>query len=91
MRASRLVLVASVFASALVAAAGCVPKRDLQPDQIDKLGALAEVMDVQATVADPQYAGSEIGQCIVQAVKRWNFPSSDAPYETELPFVLTAE
>jgi hypothetical protein len=39
----------------LVAVAGCVPHRDLQPDQIDKLGKLDDVMDVQATVADPQF------------------------------------
>jgi cytochrome c556 len=39
---------------------GCVPHRDLPPDQIDKLAKLSEVMDVQATVADPQFkkAGS---------------------------------
>jgi hypothetical protein len=36
----------------------CVPKRDLPPDQIEKLGKLAEVMDVQATVADPQFKKS---------------------------------
>lgn len=35
--------------------AACVPKRDLPPDQIEKLGKLSEVMDVQATVADPQF------------------------------------
>ena len=34
---------------------GCVPKRDLPPDQIEKLGKLTDVMDVQATVADPQF------------------------------------
>jgi cytochrome c556 len=46
---------------AVLLAAACVPHRDLQPDQIDKLGALDDVMDVQATVADPQFkkAGQE--------------------------------
>jgi cytochrome c556 len=35
---------------------GCAPPhRDLPPDQIEKLGDLASVMDVQATVADPQF------------------------------------
>ncbi|MDB4997914.1 MAG: hypothetical protein JWM74_5346 [Myxococcaceae bacterium] len=35
---------------------GCAPPhRDLPPDQIEKLGKLEEVMDVQATVADPQF------------------------------------
>ena len=38
-----------------LAALACVPKRDLPPDQIEKLGKLSEVMDVQATVADPQF------------------------------------
>jgi hypothetical protein len=33
----------------------CVPKRDLPADQIEKLGKLSEVMDVQSTVADPQF------------------------------------
>jgi hypothetical protein len=42
-----------LFAAILCAA--CVPKRDLQPDQIDKLEKLDDVMDVQATVADPQF------------------------------------
>jgi Cytochrome C' len=31
------------------------PHRDLPPDQIEKLGDLGQVMDVQATVADPQF------------------------------------
>jgi len=52
-------LAASSLTVALVLAA-CVPHRDLQPDQIDKLDKLAEVMDVQATVADPQF--KKIGQ-----------------------------
>lgn len=38
----------------------CVPHRDLPPDQIEKLGKLDEVMDVQSTVADPQM--SKAGQ-----------------------------
>ncbi len=48
-----------VTAWALVAAA-CVPKRDLPPAEIEKLGRLKDVMDVQATVADPQF--SKIGE-----------------------------
>lgn len=39
----------------LFAIAACVPKRDLPPDQISKLTKLDEVMDVQATIADPQF------------------------------------
>jgi hypothetical protein len=40
----------------LLPLAACAPpKRDLQPAQIDSLGKLDEVMDVQATVADPQF------------------------------------
>jgi hypothetical protein len=39
----------------VVALAGCFPKRDLPPDEIQKLDALAKVMDVQATIADPQF------------------------------------
>jgi hypothetical protein len=37
-----------------------VPHRDLPPDEIEKLDKLDEVMDVQATVADPQF--KKIGQ-----------------------------
>ena len=37
------------------AASSCVPKRDLPPDQIERLTKLADVMDVQSTVADPQF------------------------------------
>jgi len=39
----------------VVFAVGCVPHRDYPPDQIDKLAKLDEVMDVQATIADPQF------------------------------------
>ena len=39
----------------LVLLGACVPKRDLPPDQIQKLAKLDEVMDVQATIADPQF------------------------------------
>ena len=35
--------------------AACVPHRDLPPDQIEKLDKLADVMDVQATISDPQF------------------------------------
>jgi hypothetical protein len=45
---------------ALSSVLACVPKRDLPPDQIEKLGQLSDVMDVQATVADPQF--SKIGK-----------------------------
>lgn len=38
-----------------VAVCACVPKKDLPPDQIDKLTKLSDVMDVQATVVDPQF------------------------------------
>ena len=47
-------LLLSIAALALLTS--CVPKRDLPPDQIEKLGKLDDVMDVQATVADPQFA-----------------------------------
>src|SRR3954468_3318855 len=49
----RVFFVTAVVTTAL--AASCVPKRDLPPDQIEKLDKLDEVMDVQATVADPQF------------------------------------
>ena len=44
----------------LVVFVACVPHRDLPPDQIEKLDKLDQVMDVQATVADPQWG--KIGQ-----------------------------
>ena len=47
--------VALAFAVGGSWAAGCVPHRDLAPDQIEKLDKLKEVMDVQATVADPAF------------------------------------
>jgi hypothetical protein len=40
---------------AALGAAACVPHRDLPPDQIEKLAKLSDVMDVQATLADPQF------------------------------------
>jgi hypothetical protein len=48
-------LAVCVSSLSLLSALGCVPKRDLPPDQIEKLGKLDEVMDVQSTVADPQF------------------------------------
>jgi hypothetical protein len=52
----RLALVAAFVLPSLA----CVPHRDLPPDQIEKLDKLDDVMDVQATVADPQF--KKIGQ-----------------------------
>jgi hypothetical protein len=40
---------------AFALAVACVPKRDLPPDEIEKLGRLDHVMHVQATIADPQF------------------------------------
>ena len=42
------------------------------------------------SVPDPQYANSEIGQCLAQTIKHWHFPSADAEYETEFPIILQA-
>ena len=50
----------ALFAASLVSAAACVPHRDLPPDQIEKLDKLDDVMDVQSTIADPQF--SKAGQ-----------------------------
>jgi cytochrome c556 len=33
----------------------CVPQRNLPPDQINQLTKLEQVMDVQSTIADPQF------------------------------------
>jgi cytochrome c556 len=54
----RLAFVASAVTFA--AASACVPHRDVPVQDIPKLGNLEEVMDVQATVADPQF--KKIGQ-----------------------------
>ena len=48
-------MIRRTIALALVAAA-CVPHRDLPPDEIEKLDKLDKVMDVQSTIADPQFA-----------------------------------
>jgi cytochrome c556 len=53
MRLSRCPLLLALALSSF--AASCVPKRDLPPDQIERLTKLADVMDVQSTVADPQF------------------------------------
>ena len=59
MSPSRLVLpsaVVSLLSFVLVSLFGCAPPhRDYTPDQIDQTGKLDEIMDVQATVADPQF------------------------------------
>lgn len=51
-------MIRSTFAFVVIAA--CVPHRDLPPDQIESLSKLADVMDVQATIADPQFG--KVGQ-----------------------------
>jgi hypothetical protein len=53
-----------------------------------KIGISGSVTGV--SVPDPQYSGSEIGQCIAQTIKHWHFPSADAEYETEFPIILQA-
>jgi hypothetical protein len=53
-----------------------------------KIGISGSVTGV--SVPDPQYAGSEIGQCIAQTIKHWHFPSADSEYETEFPIILQA-
>lgn len=53
-----------------------------------KVGISGSVTGVN--VPDPQYANSEIGQCIAQTIKHWHFPSADAEYETEFPIILQA-
>jgi hypothetical protein len=53
-----------------------------------KVGLSGSVVGV--SVPDPQYANSEIGQCIAQTIKRWHFPASDSEYETEFPIILQA-
>jgi cytochrome c556 len=45
----------------LGALGACVPRRDLQPGQIAGLTKLDEVMDVQSTVADPQFKKADQG------------------------------
>lgn len=49
----------TLFASFVLVSA-CVPHRDLPPDQIESLTKLTDVMDVQATIADPQFG--KVGQ-----------------------------
>jgi predicted Zn finger-like uncharacterized protein len=53
-----------------------------------KIGISGSVTGVN--VPDPQYANSEIGQCIAQTIKHWHFPSADSEYETEFPIILQA-
>ncbi|HWE27371.1 MAG TPA: AgmX/PglI C-terminal domain-containing protein, partial [Polyangia bacterium] len=53
-----------------------------------KIGISGSVTGV--AVPDPQYSGSEIGQCLVQTIKHWHFPSADSEYETEFPIILQA-
>jgi hypothetical protein len=39
----------------LLFAAACAPKRVVSVEEVPKIGKLGELMDVQATVADPQF------------------------------------
>jgi len=51
----RTVLAFVVALGATFTLTACAPKRDLQVDQINQLQKLSEVMDTQATLADPQF------------------------------------
>jgi hypothetical protein len=53
-----------------------------------KIGISGAVTGV--SLPDPQYANSELGQCIAQTVKRWHFPSADSEYEMDFPIILQA-
>jgi predicted Zn finger-like uncharacterized protein len=53
-----------------------------------KIGISGRVTNV--SFADPGLGGAEIGQCLSQTIKRWNFPASDSEYDFEFPIVLTA-
>jgi hypothetical protein len=46
----------SISLLGLLFVVSCVPHRDLPPDQINQLTKLDDVMDVQATVSDPQFS-----------------------------------
>lgn len=59
MRACRSPLLGSLLLVAFAAA--CVPHRDYPPDQIKGLTKLADVMDVQSTIADPQMKKADQG------------------------------
>jgi hypothetical protein len=54
-----------------------------------KIGISGKVVD--AKVVDAEYERSEIGVCIAQTIKRWNFPQAGEEYETEFPIILQAE
>jgi hypothetical protein len=73
-------------------------ERVLKHDQSLKQGRVMVQVSVgisgrvtSVVIPEAQYAQSELGQCFTQAVKRWNFPASDAPYSTEFPFILQAQ
>jgi len=53
-----------------------------------KIGISGRVTNV--TFGDPVLGQAEIGQCLSQSIKRWNFPASDSEYDFEFPIVLTA-
>jgi cytochrome c556 len=60
LRRDSLVLCVSVLVALGALASACVPHRDVPANDVPKLTSLKEVMDVQATVADPQM--SKAGQ-----------------------------
>ena len=73
-------------------------ERVLKHDQSLKQGRVVTQVSIgisgrvtAVTIPDPQFSNSELGQCFVQAVKRWNFPPNDAPYATEFPFILQGQ
>jgi hypothetical protein len=54
-----------------------------------KIGISGRVTNVSFN--DAAMGSAEIGQCLSQSIKHWNFPSSDSEYEFEFPIVLQAQ
>jgi predicted Zn finger-like uncharacterized protein len=53
-----------------------------------KIGISGRVTDIK--LLDPAIAASQLGMCLSQSIKRWNFPSSGSEYSFAFPLILQA-
>lgn len=53
-----------------------------------KVGISGRVTDVK--LLDPAIAASQLGMCLSQSIKRWNFPPSGSEYNFAFPLILQA-
>jgi hypothetical protein len=61
------------------------------PKVVAKLHIAVTGKVAQVSYGDPSLAREEIGQCLAEAIKRWEFPTASVEYDFEFPILLMKE